>query len=216
MTTTTLKKLAEVTQYYFHAYGMTRKGEHGDDGDHVYWVRYSDVEALQQEVETLRTLDPALMSEAHRKAKRDADLALELKLPPELSHHIYNLLAQVQAQRNNLAHARQEALEQLSSKLKDRAQWLRKEYLNGGSYEHLAAREQECTYIGTDMIRALQQHTGEVPGSTLVEALDKALELLSVPEHAQDEEWQRKYYEVVEVHNRYVPKAALEDGETKP
>ena len=39
------------------------------------------------------------------------------------------------------------------------------------------------------------------------------LELLSVPEHAQDKEWRRKYYEVVEVHNRYVPKAALEDGE---
>lgn len=48
------------------------------------------------------------------------------------------------------------------------------------------------------------------PTDALVEALDKALELLSVPEHAQDEAWERKYYEVVEVHNRYVPK----DGQT--
>lgn len=36
---------------------------------------------------------------------------------------------------------------QFVERLKQRAEWLRKEYLAGGSFEHLSAREQECTYI---------------------------------------------------------------------
>lgn len=36
---------------------------------------------------------------------------------------------------------------QFVERLNERAKWLRKEYLNGGSLEHLSAREKECTYI---------------------------------------------------------------------
>lgn len=31
--------------------------------------------------------------------------------------------------------------------MRKRAMWIRREYLNGGNFEHLRAREEECLYI---------------------------------------------------------------------
>lgn len=36
---------------------------------------------------------------------------------------------------------------EMVDKLRKRADWLRSEYLNGGNFEHLHAREQECRAI---------------------------------------------------------------------
>lgn len=38
---------------------------------------------------------------------------------------------------------------EMVEKLRKRADWLRKEYLNGGDFPHLSAREQECLYIAS-------------------------------------------------------------------
>lgn len=35
----------------------------------------------------------------------------------------------------------------LLKRLRKRADWLQSEYLAGGNFEHLSAREQECRYI---------------------------------------------------------------------
>lgn len=43
--------------------------------------------------------------------------------------------------------ARAAALTEHHEWLSKRAEWLRSEYLNGGNYEHLKAREDECRYI---------------------------------------------------------------------
>ena len=37
----------------------------------------------------------------------------------------------------------------VATALRKRADWLRSEYLNGGNFEHLNAREQECRAIAT-------------------------------------------------------------------
>lgn len=37
----------------------------------------------------------------------------------------------------------------LKTKLDERTAWLRKEWQNGGNYEHLHAREDECGYIAS-------------------------------------------------------------------
>lgn len=37
-------------------------------------------------------------------------------------------------------------------RLQERAAWLRKEIRNGGNFEHLSAREQECAYITHDIV----------------------------------------------------------------
>lgn len=43
--------------------------------------------------------------------------------------------------------ARAQALTAHQKWLTERADWLRSEYLNGGNFEHLKAREDECRYI---------------------------------------------------------------------
>ncbi|MDA8119196.1 MAG: hypothetical protein M0Z85_03910 [Gammaproteobacteria bacterium] len=35
----------------------------------------------------------------------------------------------------------------IAAALRKRADWLRSEYLDGGNFEHLHAREQECRYL---------------------------------------------------------------------
>lgn len=37
----------------------------------------------------------------------------------------------------------------------------------------------------------------------VVEAMDTALELLTVPEHSQDDEWNEKYQKVIETYRHY-------------
>ena len=39
----------------------------------------------------------------------------------------------------------------LIAELNARADWLRSEYLHGGDFEHLRAREEECRYIVTQL-----------------------------------------------------------------
>jgi len=48
--------------------------------------------------------------------------------------------------------------------LEKRADWLRSEWKNGGSYEHLSVREQECRYI----VKKLRD-LAEVPRATVRE-----------------------------------------------
>jgi hypothetical protein len=36
---------------------------------------------------------------------------------------------------------------ELLKRLRERADWLRYEYLHGGNFEHLSAREAECRYV---------------------------------------------------------------------
>lgn len=42
-------------------------------------------------------------------------------------------------------------IKEIIAELRERAEWLRREYLNGGNYEHLSAREAECRYIITKL-----------------------------------------------------------------
>ena len=39
----------------------------------------------------------------------------------------------------------------IATALRKRADWLRSEYLNGGDFEHLHVREQECRYIAAQI-----------------------------------------------------------------
>lgn len=43
-------------------------------------------------------------------------------------------------------------VEGMLAKLRERADWLRYEYLHGGSYEHLKPREDECRYIADKIV----------------------------------------------------------------
>lgn len=52
----------------------------------------------------------------------------------------------LQAAEARIAEVRSELLD-FQNELAKRAEWLKREYLNGGNYEHLKAREDECRYI---------------------------------------------------------------------
>ena len=179
MTTTTLKKLAEVTQYYFHAYGMTRKGGYGDDGKHTYWIRYSDYAALLQEVET------------YKRAKQENDERFMLERD-EARQEVETLRQQNKSLTYDLFHAtahngyaRQEALEEAAKVCTDHIAWLRHTDVGGVNAKRIQTAE---TLL--DAIRALQ-HTGEVPGprddkemSTLADARLQTLEKRTVETYA--------------------------------
>ncbi len=68
--------------------------------------------------------------------------------------------------------------ERLAKEFTDRAEWLRSEYLNGGNFEHLNAREQECRYL------AQKLSEGPVPRDELREMLDEAVPHLRKLAHA--------------------------------
>lgn len=55
------------------------------------------------------------------------------------------LLQRIEEAENN-------AYQRVADMLKERAAWLRKEYLAGGNYEYLAAKEQDCTYMATKIL----------------------------------------------------------------
>lgn len=52
--------------------------------------------------------------------------------------------------------ARAQALTAHHKWLAERADWLRREYLNGGNYEHLKAREDECRYIAEKVAKLME------------------------------------------------------------
>lgn len=78
--------------------------------------------------------------------------------------------------------------------------------------EQLQDLEDDLVYPGTgidasdrrDLLRKVRE---TIPLAQAMErcceALDAALQLLSVPEHLQDEDWALKYRDVVDVHARY-------------
>jgi len=55
------------------------------------------------------------------------------------------------------------------SRLQKRADWLKSEYLNGGNYEHLKAREDECRYIA-DLLTQLERSPSAIAADLRTQA----------------------------------------------